>query len=72
MERMNGHPLDCIERRSSDATPDELAKAKKVHEQLTDIILQLGKFAAAVIHCVYLSLLIEDYRCCKRRSGSIR
>lgn len=43
MEKMKGHHLPTIEKDSEDATPEEIAIARKVHEQLTDVILQLGK-----------------------------
>ena len=42
MEWMRGHHLPVIERQSLDTDPKGLAKAKKVHEQLTDVILQMG------------------------------
>ena len=46
MERLPGHPLPVLEQESLTADPDpkELALANKVHEQLTDIILQLASF----------------------------
>jgi hypothetical protein len=44
MEKMTGHPLPMIEKKASEATPAEHAVAKKVHQQLADVILQLGKF----------------------------
>ena len=46
MERLPGHPLPVLEQKSLTADPDpkELALANKVHEQLTDFILQLASF----------------------------
>jgi hypothetical protein len=43
MERMQGHHLPVIEQESLEPDPKGLAMAKKVHEQLTDVILELGK-----------------------------
>ena len=46
IDRLPGHPLPVLEQESLTAEPDpkELALANKVHEQLTDIILQLASF----------------------------
>lgn len=43
MEKMKGHHLPTIEKWPEEATPAELAMARKVHTQLADVILQLGK-----------------------------
>ncbi|EEP81332.1 predicted protein [Uncinocarpus reesii 1704] len=44
MEKLPGCPLPVIERLSLDVDPNDLALAKKVHEQLTDVLLELASF----------------------------
>lgn len=48
MERVPGHQLPPLEQTGFDPDPKDLASAKKVHQQLTDIILQLGMLAATL------------------------
>ncbi|RJE18528.1 hypothetical protein PHISCL_09132 [Aspergillus sclerotialis] len=42
MERVPGHQLPPLEQKGFNPDPKDLASARKVHQQLTDIILQLG------------------------------
>jgi hypothetical protein len=42
MERLDGHPLPTLEQTSFEPDPKDLMLEKKVHSQLTDIILELG------------------------------
>lgn len=42
MEKLPGHPLPTLERLDLDIDPNHVKLAKKVHEQLTDIIFELG------------------------------
>ena len=45
MERLPGHALPTVEADNGDDgwSPDNLLSAKKVHEQLTDLIIELGE-----------------------------
>ena len=43
MEKLKGEPLPEIPCEESEPTPCDLVNAKKVHQQLADIQLQLGK-----------------------------
>ena len=42
MEKLPGHQLPTLEQESFEPDPNDLVLARKVHQQLTDIILQLG------------------------------
>ena len=55
MERLNGHPLPEVEISGLEPNADQLAVAKKVHLQLTDLMLELGK----VITKIRSTLLIR-------------
>lgn len=50
MEKLIGHELPVLEKEWRDPKPPDLALAKKVHEQLTDIILELGKEKFTLIY----------------------
>lgn len=43
MEKLMGHQLSVLEDEWRNPKPQDLALAKRVHEQLTDMILELGK-----------------------------
>lgn len=49
MEQLSGHPLPVLEQKDFDPDSKDLALAKKVHQQLTDVILQLGKFISHLV-----------------------
>jgi hypothetical protein len=44
MEYLSGHELPTLERKTLEISDEEIAVVKKVHTQLTDIILELGIF----------------------------
>lgn len=44
MEKLPGHQLPTLEQDDFDPDPKDLAIAQKVHQQLTDVILELGTF----------------------------
>lgn len=53
MERLSGHQLPTLEQEDFDPDPKDVATAKKVHQQLADIILQLGKFIPYLVATLY-------------------
>lgn len=55
MERRPGHPLPVLEHEDCEPDPKDLALAKKVHVQLTDVILQLGGFVITIFLVLSLS-----------------
>jgi phage-related protein len=44
MEYLSGHELPTLERKTLEISDEEIAVVKKVHTQLTDIIMELGIF----------------------------
>lgn len=44
MKQLPGHQLPLLERKDFHPDPEDLAFARKVHQQLTDVVLQLGMF----------------------------
>jgi hypothetical protein len=56
------HPLPTLERTSFEPDPKELILAKKVHSQLTDIILELGTslLSLYILLNIYTYSLLAD------------
>lgn len=53
MERLLGRQLPLLEQKDFDPDPNDLTTAKKVHQQLTDIILQLGMSISYLVATLY-------------------
>lgn len=52
MEQLPGHQLAPLERKDFDPDPEDLALARKLHQQLADVILQLGMSSLIWSMCI--------------------